>query len=131
MNYNAVITIDFLNVLSKENYITARLLQHPSYPIFSWLDSKTSAAWEPSSALAGVWTINTHRQRKISLNSMKLKWSSQTITWVVNIHCVNVIIGISCHLTGKRHIHIGREMSCCTCSLIKSTSWEEERDTKR
>lgn len=23
-----------------------------------------------------------------------------------------------------RHIHIGREMSCCTCSLIKSTSWE-------
>lgn len=39
-------------------------------------------------------------------------------------------------LTGRRHIHIGREMSCCTCSLIKSTSWDGvqtngERWTKR
>ena len=25
-------------------------------------------------------------------------------------------------LTGMRPIHMGREMSCCTCSLIKSTS---------
>lgn len=48
-----------------------------------------------------------------------------------NNHQKNLIRVIGWHLTGRRHIHIGREMSCCTCSLIKSTSWETARGRDR
>lgn len=34
------------------------------------------------------------------------------------------------HLTGRRPIHMGSEMSFCTCSLIKSTSCETNREKK-
>lgn len=74
---------------------------------------------------SGLQTWQKHISVKAKRRMCPTKLSNNIITWCASLtNQRNLIKIIGRQLTGSRHIHIGREMSCCTCSLIKSTSWE-------